>query len=851
MNNKAVISILLLFVVIGLVWCNGANKTESCNGTNVTNKTTYSNSTEKKKLFIAVLDKKESDVHAVEPGIQLAIEVAKNSSEFKDFLDKYEIITKVYYTNGKEANAIVTAIHVLRYHSKVDGFALILLGPQTPPEASSLLKLARFYRKLMVTYLTTTPSYQELKDPYGFTFAPSAFTFNKAVKSILKFFKWKRAALVYDFLEADGLYVKTVSNLIEKADFEVIGFEAINTGEISPEEDVNVDIQVKLKKLKDLDAKIFFGAFNGRGASLVFCNLYKMGMYGPEFVWILHPDAETVDVWNFYAATERFKNKTGTCTKEEYEEVADRTIILDKKILYRTDNNTITASGLSLRQAFMMKGFENKKESKKIEFTTAFDTMWSIMLALKEANAEEFPLEYNVENFFGDDTISKTIVSKLGNVSFEGLTGPISFDPDEDYRQGIIGVKQYRTSEKGLVQIGRHDTKKDKFELFNSTNVWKDGFTPYDSSQKKLEPQAVAIELYIVFSIASSIGILLGIMFLVFNRYYRKYRFIRLSAPLFNDVMVVGCIMCLSTVYLFGIRNYGDPKTIMPPICKARAWILNVGFSLAFGAMFIKTWRIYKICTNKRLKVRLGPLSDWWMLAMVGGIVLIDVGIMVAWEIEDPLEWAQQNFTERKDEEKPFIIIIPTLNTCTAKNLTVWLALIYVYKGVLLLYGLFLAYETRNVVYAHLNDSRVIGICVYNVVVLSTIGAFLALILNNHQYEQLYAALSVCIIFPATVTISLIFIPKLIHRMKMSSLEDEAGESTTNTRTFNRPSIDITSTCGYATEMGRERYVDASSANGSVNTLCVYQNGDAGLSPAPSPKPPTKFQEISPKTLED
>ena len=115
----------------------------------------------------------------------------------------------------------------------------------------------------------------------------------------------------------------------------------------------------------------------------------------------------------------------------------------------------------------------------------------------------------------------------------------------------------------------------------------------------------------------------------------------------------------------------------------------------------------------------------------------------------------------QKDEEKPFIIIIPTLNTCTAKNLTVWLALIYVYKGVLLLYGLFLAYETRNVVYAHLNDSRVIGICVYNVVVLSTIGAFLALILNNHQYEQLYAALSVCIIFPATVTISLIFIPKV------------------------------------------------------------------------------------------
>ena len=32
---------------------------------------------------------------------------------------------------------------------------------------------------------------------------------------------------------------------------------------------------------------------------------------------------------------------------------------------------------------------------------------------------------------------------------------------------------------------------------------------------------------------------------------------------------------------------------------------------------------------------------------MVGGIVLVDVGIMVAWEVEDPLEWAQHNFTEK------------------------------------------------------------------------------------------------------------------------------------------------------------------------------------------------------------
>ena len=67
----------------------------------------------------------------------------------------------------------------------------------------------------------------------------------------------------------------------------------------------------------------------------------------------------------------------------------------------------------------------NLGDTKKIEMATAFDTMWAIMLALKEASAvlpNSFPLEYNVKKFTGSLTITRTIESKLRNVSFEGLT---------------------------------------------------------------------------------------------------------------------------------------------------------------------------------------------------------------------------------------------------------------------------------------------------------------------------------------------------------------------------------------------------------------------------------------------
>ena len=57
---------------------------------------------------------------------------------------------------------------------------------------------------------------------------------------------------------------------------------------------------------------------------------------------------------------------------------------------------------------------------------TAFDAMWAILLALKEASialqTTETPLKYNVEKIVGSDDVTRAIKSKLRNVSFEGLT---------------------------------------------------------------------------------------------------------------------------------------------------------------------------------------------------------------------------------------------------------------------------------------------------------------------------------------------------------------------------------------------------------------------------------------------
>ena len=57
--------------------------------------------------------------------------------------------------------------------------------------------------------------------------------------------------------------------------------------------------------------------------------------------------------------------------------------------------------------------------------------------------------------------------------------------------------------------------------------------------------------------------------------------------------------------------------------------------------------------------------------------------------------------------------------------------ILYAYKGLQLVLGLFLAYETRSQKVRQINDSRLVGMAIYNVVILCLITAPVMLVIGN------------------------------------------------------------------------------------------------------------------------
>lgn len=107
------------------------------------------------------------------------------------------------------------------------------------------------------------------------------------------------------------------------------------------------------------------------------------------------------------------------------------------------------------------------------------------------------------------------------------------------------------------------------------------------------------------------------------------------------------------------------------------------------------------------------------------------------------------------------VIIVRENEYCQSEQMNIFVGIIYAYKGMLLIFGAFLAWETRNVSIPALNDSKHIGLSVYNVVIMCVMGAAIALVLSD-QKDAVFVLISIFIMFCTTVTLILVFVPKVI-----------------------------------------------------------------------------------------
>ncbi|KAK8727205.1 hypothetical protein OTU49_009749, partial [Cherax quadricarinatus] len=259
--------------------------------------------------------------------------------------------------------------------------------------------------------------------------------------------------------------------------------------------------------------------------------------------------------------------------------------------------------------------------------------------------------------------------------------GPISFDcPD---RVGVTAF--YQIQDGDPVKVALYHPEERALDLGCPgcrVLVWPGGQVPA-SRVFKLRVDTIAPAAFVIMSSLASLGILLALAFLIFNLTYRRLKYIKLSSPRLNNTTVVGCVLVYTAVILLGLDHATLPAPhCFPVVCTARAYLLSAGFSLAFGSMFTKTYRVHQIFTrsNSAGVVRNKLLKDKQLITVIMVLLAVDVVIVSAWVSVDPLTRHLHNLTLEMSTEDRGVVYQPQVEVCRSEHTSGWLGALYVYK---------------------------------------------------------------------------------------------------------------------------------------------------------------------------
>ncbi|XP_043276571.1 gamma-aminobutyric acid type B receptor subunit 2 isoform X2 [Venturia canescens] len=643
--------------------------------------------------------------------------------------------------------AVDRFFHAL-YTSNSSVIMPLLLGTACSEVTETLAKIVPYWNIVQVSYGSTAPA---LSDPTEFplfvrTVAPDS-SHNPARISLIKYFGWDTVTALSQNGDMYSLAVNDLVTELEQANITCAA--TITFGEN--------DYKEQLRTLKELDTRIIIGSFSPKLAPLLFCEAWKLGMHGGDYAWIL--PGEAIDLSGM--SGDWWHNGPEDCSTSQLSETLNGLIIVQSYGTSLTEEASY--SGLTTSEFTSELAKRGVTLSKYAGQT--YDAVWSMALALQKL--EEF-LNSNKSSIaqynHSRKEMAHYLLEQLKSLNFVGVSGPVSFDGAD--RVGITAFYQMHGHSIRRIALYIPKNKQLTMNCLGCARIhWPGEHPPVARRVFRFRMVTIEYGAFLAVTCLASVGVTLAVAFLAFNLHFRKHKSIKLSSPRLNNMAAVGCALVYGAVILLGLDHatLSDSDGYFPTICTARAYLLSAGFSLAFGSMFTKTYRVHRIFIRSRSGVVKNKLlQDTQLISLIFVLLLIDCLVVTLWVTLDPMQRDLRNLTLEISAQDRAVIYQPQVEVCRSQHTNGWLAALYAYKGLLLIVGVYMAWETRHVKIPALNDSQYIGMSVYSVVITSGIVVVLANLMSDRA-TLAFVTITALILASTTATLALLFLPQLAH----------------------------------------------------------------------------------------
>ncbi|KAE8743833.1 hypothetical protein FOCC_FOCC009543 [Frankliniella occidentalis] len=469
--------------------------------------------------------------------------------------------------SGAGVDAFFHALYALR--SRVT----LLLGSACEDVSESLAKVVPYWNIVQMSFGSTSPL---LSDRHEFplfsrTAAPQS-SHDAARTALLRAFGWDSVAALSQDRDVHSLAVNSLVTALELAN---ISCRASVTF-------AENDFDDQLTLLKDLDTRIILGSFSREVAPNIFCKALGLGVVGEDYAWVLQGAPE--DAW--------WTSPDFSCEAGSLGDAVEGLLLVSS--YGRSPGETPSDSGLTYDEFVGAVGREAQPVSELAGQT--FDAVWALGLALRNAQrvwstSLRSPALHDFSYHRND--MASEFLRQIARLNFTGVSGPVSFRQAD--RIGISLISQVQGGV--ALPVALFHPARGALEWLGGGDApavrWAGGHTPVSRRVCVLRVITVSSYAFLAITCLAALGMLVAVLFLAFNLHYRRLKYIKLSSPRLNNMAAVGCVLVYAAVILLGIDHATLPNSApFSAVCTARVYLLSAGFSLAFGSMFTKTYRL-------------------------------------------------------------------------------------------------------------------------------------------------------------------------------------------------------------------------------------------------------------------
>ncbi|KJH41375.1 7 transmembrane receptor [Dictyocaulus viviparus] len=674
--------------------------------------------------------------------------------------------------------------------NKGDGGKIVrnpnLLRNDINEEWSSSIKEKHFSIPFSVSYGASSPALSNRERfPTLFRTHPTANMQNPTRMRLFEKFRWKKVTILQSVEE---VFTSTAKDLEELGRRRGIRVER---------QSFYGDPTDAMKTLRRQDARVIVGLFYVTEARKVLCQAYHHKLYGRKYTWFFI--GWYADTWYIPPSDEHLN-----CTADQMAKAAQYHFTTESVMLSRDENATIsgmTGKEFQTRLTAMLSPDSDPANTGGFpEAPLAYDALWALALAFN-CTRNRLPPNIRLEQFtYDNQKIADILFECVKNTLFRGVSGKVMFSDSGD-RIARTQIEQMQNGK--YVVMGFYDTTTQELEWYGKEKWYSSKGPPPDSTIVRKSFLTVASHLYYSVAVFAFIGLGLALGAFIFNNKYSFRGIIVHSQPQCNNIMITGCSLCIASLFLMGLPSEGIalPRSAFPILCHSRISILMIGFTFAYGSMFAKVWIVHRMSANEnqqlasRQKDEYKPLlstyedkedvSPWdtirTLIASVVGrqafvaaeLRKVSSNAYGTLAISRRINILNQEPTVGIDDD---VMLLPILELCQSSQQEVWIGLVLGYKCLLLVFGLFLAYESRNLKLRYVNDSRLVGLAIYNVAILSLVTGPVTTLLIRGQPNANFAFVAVTVLLCTYISLGLVFVPKLRFICRVPPSVDEVCE---------------------------------------------------------------------------